>query len=72
MLPLLSPTACWAGGIIRAVLLVTGFPVALTDSYYWVAALGSAALAYLMDFGSRWADRTLLVADFLGMALFLL
>lgn len=32
-----------------------------------MAALGSAALAYLMDFGSRWADRTLLVADFLGM-----
>lgn len=62
-----SVVTAMGGGIIRDVLLNNGLPVALTDSYYWVAALFSAALAYLMDFGSRWADRTLLVADFLGM-----
>lgn len=55
------------GGVIRDLMLNQGFPVALTDGYYWVAALGSAALAYMIDLGARWADRALLVADFLGM-----
>lgn len=55
------------GGVIRDLMLNQGFPVALTDGYYWVAALSSAALAYMIDLGARWADRTLMVADFLGM-----
>lgn len=62
-----SVITAMGGGVIRDLMLDTGFPVALTDSYYWIAALSSAALAYTIDLGARWADRTLLVADFLGM-----
>lgn len=55
------------GGLIRDVLLGSGFPVALTDSGYWVGALVAAALAYTLDLGSKWADRVLIVVDFVGV-----
>lgn len=55
------------GGIIRDVLLNTGFPIALTDGGYWVAAIVASGLAYTIDLGTRWADRTLILVDFIGM-----
>lgn len=55
------------GGIIRDVLLNTGFPIALTDSGYWVAAIVASLLAYTIDLGARWADRALILVDFIGM-----
>ncbi|SIM21072.1 Predicted membrane protein [Mycobacteroides abscessus subsp. abscessus] len=55
------------GGMIRDVLLNSGFPVALTDAGYWVGVLAAAAVAYTIDLGSRWADRLLIVLDFVGM-----
>lgn len=64
---LLATITGMGGGLIRDVLLNTGLPVALTDSAYWIAAVGAAVLAYTIDLGTRWADRTLMVVDFLGM-----
>ncbi|WP_129662424.1 trimeric intracellular cation channel family protein [Rothia uropygialis] len=55
------------GGLIRDVLLNTGFPIALTDSGYWIAAIVASILAYTIDLGARWADRALIVVDFIGM-----
>ena len=46
---MLAVASGMGGGMIRDVLLNTGFPVALTDSAYWVAALASAGLAYAID-----------------------
>lgn len=64
---MLAVASGMGGGLIRDVLLNTGFPVALTDSAYWVAALASAGLAYAIDLGGKFADRALLVIDFVGM-----
>ncbi|MFW0155546.1 trimeric intracellular cation channel family protein [Rothia sp. P6271] len=64
---LLAVLSGMGGGLIRDVLLNTGLPVALTDSAYWAGALISALLAYCIDLGSRWANRVLVVVDFLGM-----
>ena len=44
-----------------------GLPIALTDGWYWVGAITSAALAYVLDLSSNWATRALVVVDFLGM-----
>lgn len=64
---LLAITCGMGGGIIRDVLLNSGLPVALTDSWYWVGAITSAALAYILDLSSNWATRALVMVDFLGM-----
>ena len=65
---LLLAVACgMGGGMIRDVLLNSGLPVALTDSGYWIGAIGSSILAYSIDLSARWATRTLLVVDFVGM-----
>lgn len=55
------------GGLIRDVLLNSGLPVALTDSAYWAGVLVAALLAYTMDLGAKWADRSLILVDFVGM-----
>lgn len=55
------------GGIVRDVLLNTGFPVALTDSGYWIGVLVAAAVAYTIDLGTPWAARMLILVDFVGM-----
>lgn len=55
------------GGLLRDILLNDGFPVALTDAAYWVGALASSLVAYTLDLGSKWADRALIVVDFVGM-----
>ena len=49
------------------ILLNVGLPIALTDGWYWVGAITSAALAYVLDLSSNWATRALVVVDFLGM-----
>lgn len=65
---LLLAVACgMGGGLIRDVLLNSGLPVALTDGGYWIGAIGSSILAYSIDLSARWATRTLLVVDFVGM-----
>lgn len=65
---LLLAVACgMGGGMIRDVLLGAGLPVALTDGGYWLGAIGSAALAYMIDLSSNWATRALVVVDFVGM-----
>ena len=53
--------------MIRDILLNVGLPIALTDGWYWVGAITSAALAYVLDLSSNWATRALVVVDFLGM-----
>ena len=55
------------GGLIRDILLNTGFPIALTDSGYWVGVAVSALLAYMLDLGAPWAQRFLMAVDFVGM-----
>ena len=65
---LLLAVACgMGGGMIRDILLNSGLPVALTDSGYWVGAIGSSILAYSLDLSARWATRTMLIIDFVGM-----
>ena len=65
---LLLAVACgMGGGMIRDILLNSGLPVALTDGGYWIGAIGSSILAYSIDLSARWATRTLLVVDFVGM-----
>lgn len=64
---LLAVLSGMGGGLIRDVLLGIGFPVALTDSSYWIGAIVAATLAYILDLGSQWASRVLVVVDFLGM-----
>ena len=53
--------------MIRDILLNSGLPVALTDGGYWVGAIGSSILAYSIDLSARWATRTMLIIDFIGM-----
>lgn len=55
------------GGMLRDALLGAGFPVALTDPLYLSSALVGAALAFVLDFGTGWARRFLLVADALAV-----
>ncbi|MBF1664564.1 trimeric intracellular cation channel family protein [Rothia mucilaginosa] len=65
---LLLAVACgMGGGMIRDILLNSGLPVALTDGGYWVGAIGSSILAYSLDLSARWATRTMLIIDFVGM-----
>lgn len=65
---LLLAIACsMGGGMIRDILLNSGLPVALTDGGYWIGAIVSSILAYSIDLSARWATRTLLVVDFVGM-----
>ena len=64
---LLAVVCSMGGGMIRDVLLNAGLPIALTDGWYWVGAITSAALAYVLDLSSNWATRALVVVDFLGM-----
>lgn len=64
---LLATITGMGGGLIRDTLLNTGIPVALTDGAYWITAIITAVLAYLIDFSAHWAQRTLLFLDFLGM-----
>lgn len=65
---LLLAVACgMGGGMIRDILLNSGLPVALTDGGYWVGAIGSSILAYSIDLSARWATRTMLIIDFIGM-----
>lgn len=51
-----SVITAMGGGIIRDVLLDTGFPVALTDSYYWVAALAAGDCPGCGDGCGRWSS----------------
>ena len=64
---LLAVVCSMGGGMIRDILLNVGLPIALTDGWYWVGAITSAALAYVLDLSSNWATRALVVVDFLGM-----
>lgn len=65
---LLLAVACgMGGGMIRDILLNSGLPVALTDSGYWIGAIVSSILAYSIDLSARWATRTMLIIDFIGM-----
>ncbi|WP_030016598.1 trimeric intracellular cation channel family protein [Curtobacterium sp. S6] len=64
MLAILSGTG---GGLIRDILLNTGFPIALTDSGYWIGVAVAATIAYTLDLGASWANRFLTAVDFIGM-----
>ena len=46
---LLAVVCSMGGGMIRDILLNVGLPIALTDGWYWVGAITSAALAYVLD-----------------------
>ena len=52
---LLAVVCSMGGGMIRDILLNVGLPIALTDGWYWVGAITSAALAYVLDLSSNWA-----------------
>ncbi|SQG64305.1 predicted membrane protein [Corynebacterium renale] len=64
---LLAIVTGMGGGMIRDLMLNTGFPVMLTDRAYMVGALLAAALAYFIDLSGKWTNRALIVIDFLGM-----
>ena len=65
---LLAVVCSMGGGMIRDILLNVGLPIALTDGWYWVGAITSAALAYVLDLSSNWATRALVVVDFWAWA----
>lgn len=55
------------GGVLRDLLLGTGFPVALTHPAYLPAAVTASTAAYLLDVGGRWSGRLLALADVLAL-----
>lgn len=55
------------GGMIRDVLLNSGFPVALTDPAYLGGALGAAIVAYIVRLDGTWPRRSLVIADVLAL-----
>ncbi|QIK72815.1 trimeric intracellular cation channel family protein [Propioniciclava coleopterorum] len=55
------------GGMIRDVLLSSGFPVALTDPAYLAGALTAAVVAYVVRLDGTWPRRSLVVADVLAL-----
>lgn len=59
---ILAIVSALGGGMIRDTLLNT-VPIALTDPFYLVTALGGAAVAFLWKFDSRWSGRVILLAD---------
>ena len=64
---MLATVSGMGGGLLRDLLLNDGFPVALTDGAYWAGAAAASLVAYTLDLGSKWADRVLIVVDFVGM-----
>ena len=55
------------GGMIRDVLLNSGYPVALTDPAYLSGALIAAVIAYLINLEGTLARRALALADVLAL-----
>lgn len=55
------------GGMLRDMLLGTGFPVALSDPWYLGCAFIAAAVAYVIPFEGRWTKRGLVLADVLAL-----
>lgn len=55
------------GGMVRDMLLGTGFPVALTDPWYLGCAFLSSCVAYIIPFEGRWTKRGLVLADVLSL-----
>lgn len=55
------------GGMLRDVLLNSGFPVALTDPAYLGGALIAAIVAYVVRLDGTWPRRSLVVADVLAL-----
>jgi len=55
------------GGVLRDVLLGTGFPVALTHPAYLPAAVAASTAAYLLDLRGRRSRQVLTVADLLAL-----
>lgn len=55
------------GGMIRDVLLSTGFPVALTDPWYLSGALTAALIAYLINLEGTVPRRVLAMTDVLAL-----
>ena len=55
------------GGMLRDVLLNSGFPVALTDPWYLIGALVAAAIAYVIHLEGAFARRALALADVLAL-----
>ena len=51
------------GGIVRDIMLPAGPPVALTDPYYLICALGGAFVAILLRLSGRWATRMVFLGD---------
>ena len=55
------------GGMLRDILLQSGFPVALTNSAYLTAAITGAVIAFLLQLRGKWTNRVLIVADALSL-----
>lgn len=55
------------GGMIRDMLLGTGFPVALTDPWYLGGAFAASIFSYFFSLEGRWSRRALSVADVLAL-----
>ncbi|MCI9887432.1 trimeric intracellular cation channel family protein [Micrococcales bacterium 31B] len=55
------------GGMLRDTLLQQGQPIALTDPYYLLIAMGGTALAFLVHLQGTLSNRFVILADALGL-----
>ncbi len=63
----LGTATALGGGLLRDMMLGTGFPVALVDPWYLGGAFTAAAISYFIPLENRWAQRGLALGDVLAL-----
>ncbi|MCI5826179.1 MAG: TRIC cation channel family protein [Arcanobacterium sp.] len=63
----LGGASALGGGLLRDLMLNQGFPVALTDPWYFPGAFGAALVGYFFTFEHKWSRRLLIGADALAL-----